>query len=85
MPTPLTTVHRDAVRLLVVDAFEPVPGCLSDFERESIREQRWWRCEDPRVVAPVLLNPPELPELLARVQASDMAAPERAASTAPKQ
>lgn len=98
MPTPVTTVHRDAVRLLVIDAdgrlllqhcithaFEPVPGCLSDFERQSIREQRWWRYEDLRVVAAALLNPPELPELLARVRTLDIAAPESDASGAATQ
>lgn len=36
--------------------------------RESIREQRWWRWEELRDVAPALLNPPELPALLAHLQ-----------------
>ena len=77
--------QRERYHVVRVDAFEPVPGCLSDFERESIREQRWWRWEDLRAVAPALLNPPELPELLARVRASVMAAPEGDSSTAPTQ
>lgn len=60
--------QHERYHVVRVDAFEPAPACLSDFERESIREQRWWRWEDLRDVAPALLNPPELPELLARLQ-----------------
>ena len=58
-----------------VDAFEPLPGCLSDFERESIREQRWVPWEELRDVDPALLNPPELPRLLQRALAGATAAP----------
>ena len=80
------TFHqRERYHVLRVDAFEPVPACLSDFERASIREQRWWRLEDLGGVAPALLNPPQLPELLARVRASDNDAPASDGFTAPSQ
>ena len=58
-----------------VDAFEPSPASLTDFERQSIREQRWVRKEELRDIDPALLNPPELPDLLARVHVSEAAAP----------
>ena len=67
--------QRERYHVLRVEAFEAVPGCLSDFERESIREQRWLRLDELRDVAQALLNPPELVELLARVRAPEAAAP----------
>lgn len=74
--------QHERYHVLHVDAFEPVPGRLSDFERESIREQRWLRWEELRDVDPTLLNPPELPELLQRVLASETAAAAADDSTA---
>ena len=65
--------QHESYHVLYVDAFEPEPGCLSDFERESIREQRWLRLEELRDVDPAHLNPPELPELLASIGASQSA------------
>ena len=65
--------QRERYYVLRVDAFEPVPGCLSAFERQSIREQRWVRLEELHDVAPALLNPPELPALLARIRAPEAA------------
>ena len=65
--------QRERYYVVRVDAFDPVPGCLSEFERASIREQRWLGSEELRHVARPLLNPRELPELLARVRASDTA------------
>lgn len=67
--------HQDERYYVVrVDAFEPNPGSLSDFERASIREQRWCRWEDLGHIARTLLNPPELPELLAAVRRPETAA-----------
>lgn len=66
--------QHERYHVVRVDAYEPVPRCLSDFERESIREQRWLRWEELRDVDATLLNPPELPELLRRVLASETAA-----------
>lgn len=65
--------QHEQYHVVRVDAFEPIPESLSAFERQSIREQCWWRLEDLRDVARPLLNPPELPELFARVLESGTA------------
>ncbi|HEX6539726.1 MAG TPA: NUDIX domain-containing protein [Candidatus Dormibacteraeota bacterium] len=59
--------QRERYHVLRVAAFDPVPGALSTFEHESIIEQRWWALGDLRGADPALLNPPELPALLAEV------------------
>lgn len=58
--------QRERFYVLRMPAFEPAPRGLNDFERRSLVEQRWWRLEELRAER-VALNPPELPDLLARV------------------
>lgn len=58
--------QRERFHVLRVPEFSPAPLGLSDFERDSLVEQRWWSL-DELAAAEVPLNPPELPELLARV------------------
>ena len=59
--------QHERYHVLRVAAFDAAPGRLSDFERESIREQRWWRWDELHDADAALFNPPQLPELLARV------------------
>lgn len=59
--------QQERYHLLRVGAFDPVPGALSDFEQQSIVEQRWWSLGELRSAEPTLLNPPQLPALLAEV------------------
>lgn len=58
--------QRERYYVLRLPSFEPAPRGLSDFERDSLVEQRWWSLEELRG-AEVALNPPELPQLFARV------------------
>lgn len=67
--------QHERYHVLRVDAFEASPGALSDFERESIREQRWWASHELRDIDPSLLNPPEIPWLLDRVLRVEVASP----------
>lgn len=62
--------QHELYHVLRIAAFEPSPARLSDFERRSIIEQRWWSLDELRAADRALLNPPELPRLLANVLAS---------------
>lgn len=58
--------QRERFYVVGVRGFSPAPRGLSAFERDPLVEQRWWSL-DELGAADVQLNPPELPELLARV------------------
>jgi 8-oxo-dGTP pyrophosphatase MutT (NUDIX family) len=57
--------QQERYYVLRMPAFEPAPAALSDFERDSLIEQRWWTLDELHA-ASVTLNPPELATLLER-------------------
>lgn len=59
--------QRERFYVLRVAAFEPAPRGLSDFERDSLVEQRWWTVDELRATE-AALNPPELPALVDRAR-----------------